>query len=120
MYEIIRLPSFEGDVEKLQVKKEKLDKFINDLSKAPSYLKDAHPLKSILEPLWSADFNSDNGLLVVLYFICDGVSGRCFRLRALQNQTYLDSKEILEHICNKKRVYLCRIARHNIYNIIKK
>ncbi len=56
-YTIIRLPSLEADVEKFQIKPEKFEKFLNDLAKAPTYLKDAHALKAILQPLWSADFN---------------------------------------------------------------
>lgn len=119
-YEIVRLSGFEADVEKYQAKPEKLEKFLNDLSRSPTTLKDAHALTSVLAPLWSADFNSNIGLLVVLYFICDGVPGRCFRLRAIDNATYVQIREHVEHTCNKKRIYVCRMGRHEIYNILER
>jgi homogentisate 1,2-dioxygenase len=118
-YEVVKLPSFEADLEKHQINKEKFDKFVLALSQKPAYLKDAHALKSTLSPLWSADFNTQSGLFIVLYFICEGKPERCFRMRADKNTIYINSQTELEHTCTLGKVFLCRLGRHNIYDILK-
>ena len=117
-WELVRLPSFEADLEQYQIDEAKLNKWLEDFEKAPNRIKNAHPLKGVLKPLWSAHFN-EKKTYIVIYLLCDGNEASCFSRYKLSQFSYIPFEIITEHKCNKdsRKVLLCRCDIHDYRRI---
>ncbi len=114
---VVRLPSFEEDLGKYPIDQTKLDKWIEDLHKAPTQIKNAHALQGIEKPLWSAHFNGGNTTYVVKYALCNANPEQCFSLRGIESHLASAYMPLVQHTCDKEhgKVYLLRIGTHSIY-----
>jgi len=117
VWSIVRLPSFEEDLGRYSVSQEKLDKWVDDLTKAPMQIKNAHALRGTEKPLWSAHFNPGNFTYVVKYALCDGNEDQCFLKRGIEQHLASAYMSLVQHTCDKKngKVFLLRIGTHAVY-----
>lgn len=114
-WELVKLPSFEADLQKYNVDQDKLNKWFEDLQKKPDYINNAHALMATWKPFWSAHFN-EKANYIILYLLCTGNEDLCFLSKNLEYFSFLDF-EIIKHICDKnsKKIFVCRFGTHKIY-----
>ncbi|MDP3697699.1 MAG: hypothetical protein Q8R55_06865 [Candidatus Taylorbacteria bacterium] len=117
-WEVKQLLTFEADLEKYQLPTEKWEKWLNVFKQAPMTIKNAHNLQGPLKPLWSAHLTTAQGLLLVIYAVCNGDEGACFLKRGIEK--HISPLDVVQHTCSKEtgNVFLYKILPKHEYSIL--